>query len=173
MLQLKTSRYWITCHCAYMKLLMENLETKDIAAHFVTYVCHTFNRFLSLISDLNFYCRELVSYDDNFELRLNKILYCNSQHNQSGRKEVKNKSNISKFLKLNHILCFPDGSRTVTPTSPSFPPGYDFYLFNIIEKSMKILCISPGTCAEMKLLDNSSQQEHAYFSDSHSYWNIF
>lgn len=148
---------------------MENLETKDIAAHFVTYVCHTFNRFLSLISDLNFYCRELVSYDDNFELRLNKILYCNSQHNQSGRKEVKNKSNISKFLKLNHILCFPDGSRTVTPTSPSFPPGYDFYLFNIIEKSMKILCISPGTCAEMKLLDNSSQQEHAYFSDSHSY----
>lgn len=74
---------------------MENLETKNIAAYFVPYKWDTFNRFLSIISDLNFYCRELVSYDYNFKSTLNKILYCNSQHSQSGGKEVKNKSNIS------------------------------------------------------------------------------
>lgn len=116
MLQLKNKRHPITCHCAYMKLLMENLEAKNIAAHSVARKWHTFNRFLNIISDLTFYCRELVNYVYNFKFRLNKILYCNSQHNQSGRKEVKNRSNISTFLKLNHILCFPDGSRTIIPT---------------------------------------------------------
>lgn len=54
MLQLKTRRHLITCHCAYMKLLVLNPETKNIAAHFVSYKWHTSNRFLSIISDLTF-----------------------------------------------------------------------------------------------------------------------
>lgn len=122
MLQISTRKPHIACHCACIKLLMENLETRNIAAHFVPYKRHSFNSFLNIILDLNFYCRELVSYDFNFKSRLNKILYCNSQHNQSGRKEGMNKSNISRFFKLNHILCFPDGSRRLIPTWLYFLP---------------------------------------------------
>ena len=60
--------------------------TKNIAPYFVPCKWYTVDRFLSITSDLNFYCRELVSYDYNFKSKFNKILYCNSITRGAGRK---------------------------------------------------------------------------------------